>query len=351
MITRLLLDQAISDDSSQALLRSKLRAVSRRMGFKDAVRERIELVCNEIISNQLKYAGGHGLVQVWEYGNSEFSALDLFALDYGPGISNLPDAMKDGYTTSGTMGKGLGTIQRMSAEYEVYTLPSGLSHDSPWHGTAVWSRFYVGNKPPSHPFQYGHHLRAYQDDVYNGDCICVQPSIDSVKWLHADGLGHGKEAAEGLVGAENVLDSSTPLDGTLLNLSQRLRGGRGAVAMACEIDFTALMLRICGVGDMSAFLICNGERKVLNFSPGVLGHEHRSFEMVELPFPKQALFITASDGLRRNWNLNTFPGLWRLHPQFIALLLGNVASRNNDDKSIFVIRSTPNKGAESGKNR
>ena len=351
MITKLLLDQAIGDDSSQVLLRSKLRAVSRRMGFKDAVRERIELVCNEIISNQLKYAGRHGLVQIWEYGNNEFSALDLFALDYGPGIPNLPAALKDGYTTSGTMGKGLGAIQRLSAECEFYTLPRTMAHDSPWHGMAVWARFYVDSKPPSHRFQYGHHMRAYQDDVYNGDCICVQPSGHTIKWLHADGLGHGKEAAEVLIGAEVVLDTTTPLDGSLQDLSRRLRGGRGAVAMVSEIDFSTSLLHTCGVGDMGAFLICNGERRVLNFSPGVLGHDHRSFEMTKHPFPQQALFITASDGLRRNWNLNTFPGLWRLHPQLIALLLGNVATRSNDDKSIFVIRTTPTKGDESGQKR
>lgn len=348
MKTKLLLDQAISDDSSQVLLRSKLRAVSRRMGFKDTVRERIELVCNEIITNQLKYAGRHGLVQIWEQSNSEFTALDLFALDYGPGISNLPVALQDGYTTSGTMGKGLGAIQRLSSESEFYTLPRGVAHDSPWHGMAVWARFYVNNPPRSRRIQSGNFVRAYRDDVYNGDCICVRPDEPGIRWLHADGLGHGKEAAEVLIGADEVLDAVTPLDGTLQNLSHRLRGGRGAVAMACEIDFDAKWLRICGVGDMGAFLICNGERRVLNFSPGVLGHEHRSFEMVELPFPQQALLITASDGLRRNWSLSTFPGLWRLHPQLIALLLGNVITRNNDDKSILVIRAMPIKEEENG---
>lgn len=351
MITKLLLDQAIVDDSSQVLLRSKLRAVSRRMGFADAVRERIELVCGEIITNQLKYAGRRGLVQIWEQGNSEFSALDLFALDYGPGIPNLPAALRDGYTTSGTMGKGLGAIQRLSAESEFYTLPQGLSSESPWHGMAVWARFYVGDKPPPRRFQCGYFVRAYQDDVYNGDCICVLPGEHNVKWVHADGLGHGKEAAEGLIGADKVLDTVTPLDGTLQNLSRRLRGGRGAVAMACEIDFNARKMRICGVGDMGAFLICNGERRVLNFSPGVLGHEHRSFETTELPFPQQALLITASDGLRRTWGLSTYPGLWRLHPQLIALLLGNITTRNNDDKSILVMRTTPAKDEESGQKR
>lgn len=348
MKTKLLLDQVISDDSSQVLLRSKLRAVSRRMGFKDTVRERIELVCNEIITNQLKYAGRHGLVQIWEQSNSEFTALDLFALDFGPGIPNLPAAMQDGYTTSGTMGKGLGAVLRLSSECEFYTLPRGMARDSPWHGMAVWARFHVGNKPNPRRFQCGHYVRAYRDDVYNGDCICVRPDGPGIRWLHADGLGHGKEAAEVLIGADEVLDETTPLDGALQNLSHRLRGGRGAVAMACGIDFDTRRLSICGVGDMAAFLICNGERRVLNFSPGVLGHEHRSFEMVELPFPQQALFVTASDGLRRNWSLSTFPGLWRLHPQLIALLLGNVITRNNDDKSILVIRATPIKGEESG---
>ena len=63
---KLLIEQGAKGDSGVVLLRSKLRAVSRRMGFSDLKREHMELVCNEMVTNQNKFAEGNGLVQIWE---------------------------------------------------------------------------------------------------------------------------------------------------------------------------------------------------------------------------------------------------------------------------------------------
>jgi hypothetical protein len=100
-------------------------------------------------------------------------------------------------------------------------------------------------------------------------------------------------------------------------------------------------MTVCGVGDMVAHLISSGEKRAISFSPGVLGHAHRTPEIFSYPFPDQALLITASDGLRRSMTLRTFPNLWRLHPQIISLVLGQVMGRHNDDRSVFSIRVNP----------
>lgn len=337
---KLLLDQAINSGASQVLVRSKLRAVSRRMAFPDAGRERIELISNELITNHVKHAGGRGLIQVWEVGGAN-PALDIFALDFGPGIPNLPVAMRDGYTTAGTMGKGLGAVVRLAAESGFYTVPAGMATGGPWHGLAVWARVYVKDKPKPQPVQTGMFLRAYQDAAFNGDYVFSIDGRNGVRWLHCDGLGHGQEAAVGLIDAGSVVDSLTPLDGIMERLSERLRGSRGAVAIVADVNVAAQQVQISGVGDMSAYIICNGERRSVSFAPGVLGHDHRNSDQVDIPFPPQALLLTASDGLRSHWGLDDYPSLWRAHPQLIAYLLGNTMTRNNDDKSIFVVRTTP----------
>jgi len=337
-ITTLLIEQSAKGESALVLLRSKLRAVSRRMRFSDAMRERMELVCNELVTNQNKYAQGNGFVQIWEVEQPR-PALDLFAMDYGPGIPNLAEAIQDGYTTSGTMGKGLGAIRRLASESEFYSLPEEEAADCPWHGMAVWARFHDDHKPVPAPHQFGCYLRAYQDSTYNGDLIRLHVGKNKTRWLHMDGLGHGREAFEAVDGLENFLDAETPIPDMMNSLSQRLQGGRGAVGMVCEMDAAAQTAIVTGVGDMVAYSICNGDKRAVTFSPGVLGHAHRTPESVPLPFPPQALFITASDGLRRSMTLRTFPDLWRLHPQLIAMVLGQVMGRNNDDKSVFVART------------
>jgi anti-sigma regulatory factor (Ser/Thr protein kinase) len=337
---RLLLEQAVNDDSAQVLVRSRLRAVSRRMGFPDATRERLELICNEMMSNQVKYARRTGLVQLWESAGIR-PAIDAFALDYGPGVPNLNTALEDGFTTAGTMGKGLGAIRRLAHESEFYSLPQGVVPQAPWHGMAAWARLYRDSGRVSGPLDTGVFLRAYQDDAHNGDRI-VQCSRGSVcRWLHMDGLGHGKEAAEVTARVEGLLDFETPIDGLMRSLSRRLKASRGAVAIAGEVDAAAESGMLCGVGDMTGYLVRNGICRTMSFTPGILGHSHRSFEAVPLHVERQALTMTTSDGVRRNWQLGTFPGLWRLHPQLIALLLGCVLGRSNDDKSIFIVRHSP----------
>lgn len=338
---KLLIEQGVKGESGLVLLRSKLRAVSRRMGFSDLKREHMELVCNEMVTNQHKFAGGNGLVQIWET-NNPAPALDMLAFDYGKGILNVQGALQDGYTTAGTMGKGLGAIRRLSSQSEIYSLPIEQSKDSDWHGTAVWSRFNCDEAEPNYFHDMGCYLRSYQDSTFNGDLVQVRTGTTRTRWLHMDGLGHGREAAEVVDGIGYFIDEKSPLDGLMQRLSARLQGTRGAVAMVCEVDTVSREMSICGVGDMVAYLIVNGEKKAISFSPGVLGHAHRTLETLRFPFPNQALLITASDGLRRSMTLRTFPDLWRLHPQMIALVLGQVMGRHNDDRSVFTIRVNPN---------
>jgi anti-sigma regulatory factor (Ser/Thr protein kinase) len=336
-LSRLLLEQVTRDESGQVLLRSKLRAVARRMGFKQVVREQLEIVCNEMVTNQLKFAQGNGLVQLWEIALPQ-PALDLFALDYGPGIPDLAQARRDGFSTVNTLGKGLGAITRLANESEVYSVPAGDT-ELPWHGTAVWARFYVDKPARPDAFQFGSCLRAHHDAPFNGDSLAVRSDGARLRWLHLDALGHGQEAHEALAGARDMVLDTDTLTGLLEQLDQRLQGGRGAMAIACEIDAAKEQLAVSGVGEIYAYLICNGQRRAFAFPAGIIGHAHRRFTNETLAFPRQALFITCSDGLRKNWTLGSFPGLWRLHPQLIALLLAQTMSRGNDDRSLFVVRT------------
>ncbi len=338
---KLLYESTVRDESGLLLLRSKIRAVSRRKGFSETIREKMELVCNEMVTNQIKHANESGMVQLWERGGTS-PALDIFALDYGPGIQDLEHAKKDGTTTTGTMGRGLGAITRLSTNSEIYTVEEDPGQDSRWHGTAIWAQFSPSRKTSKSSLQHGLYLRPFQDSFYNGDFISVQNGSQQIKWLHMDGLGHGKEAEKAVHSAHEVLELDVNIEQRLEILSKQLQTGRGAVGILAEIDTNADSASISGVGDMTACMICNGEKKKFALASGILGHQHRSIEVIDFPFPQQALFITASDGIRGSWNLNTLPQLWRLHPQMIALVMGHVLGRNNDDRSLVVIRKTPN---------
>lgn len=340
---KLLINQAAKEEPAQVLVSSKLRAVSRRMGYSDLMRERIELVAKELMTNQRKFARGTGLIQVWEV-DEPYHSLDIFALDYGPGIAHLPAAVEDGFTTAGTMGKGLGAVRRLSHESDLFTIPEGVAPEAPWHGMSAWVRFYLDVPKKKPKYEFGSYLRAYQDNVHNGDFISMKVHDNRMQWLHMDGLGHGKLANDVVRDADRLMNDNQSPQQTMEKLSASLKGTRGAVAMMAELDFESDDGTICGVGDMAAYTVRDGEKRAISFAPGVLGHDHRRFEETHVDFPQRTLFMTASDGIRRSWNLQNFPGLWRLHPQLIALFLGNTVGRGSDDKSLFVICNTPSRG-------
>lgn len=77
-------------------------------------------VISEIIYNIQKYAP-KGFVEI----TTKDETLFVKAQDSGKGISNLNDAIKDGYSTSKTLGLGLGTVFRLSDEITIQTSNNG----------------------------------------------------------------------------------------------------------------------------------------------------------------------------------------------------------------------------------
>jgi hypothetical protein len=122
----------------------------------------------------------------------------------------------------------------------------------------------------------------------------------------------------------------------LESANRQMVSTRGAVAVACEIDISKRRLGMLCVGDMHAHLYDQDEMKHFSFAPGILGREHRTAEPLHASLARRGLVLTASDGIRRNWDVGNFSGLFNQHPQLIAYTLGNIMGRVSDDQSICV---------------
>lgn len=332
---KLLFNEHIESESSGILLRARLQAIGRRLGFSDAQREHMALVAAEMASNQVKYAKGHGMIQIWQQPDG---LLDIFALDYGPGISDLSHAQRDGFSTGQTLGKGLGSIFRLSDESGVYTRVAGAG--SAWHGTAVWARFSrTKRKGAAGDVETGLFSRALSDDRFNGDRIYLaRNGRHKLRWVHLDGLGHGEGAQQATSNLGGHVAHSDSLTDLLPTLDRELCGGRGAVAIMAELDWEKRRLEIMGVGDMHAHLFQNETLQNISFAPGILGREHKTSTSTFYPLEASFVVETASDGIRRGTPDSSFPGLFQLHPQLIAYVLGNIMGRAADDQSLCVIR-------------
>ncbi|MHB1590228.1 MAG: ATP-binding protein [Sulfuricella sp.] len=342
---RLLYNSPVQNESALILLRSRLSAIAQRLGFPDGKREDMLLVASEMVSNQVKHANGRGLFQVWQQPGP---ILDILALDFGPGIPCLSQARQDGYSSVNTLGKGLGSIYRLSDESFVYTQQESIAPIKKWSGAVFLSRFHPGSKKndydkdasaardSSTALEIGLFSRSLSDDRYNGDRIYLQKTGDTLRWLHLDGLGHGEQAQAATANLAAHLSHCDSADSILAAVDRQLKGTRGAVAIIGEFGLAGKALNILGVGDMHAHVMVNEDLHSLSFAPGVLGKEHQKPDPFHLAFGKRCLVISASDGIRRNWDVSNFPGLFHQHPQLIAYTLGNIMGRISDDQSLCV---------------
>lgn len=328
---------AVKGESAIILLRSRLLSVAQRMGFSEVQRENMALVASEMVSNQIKHAQLKGQIQVWQQPGP---TLDILALDHGRGIPDLSRAQRDGFSTANTLGKGLGSIQRLADEAAIYT--NAAPHDN-WTGTAVLARFRVSRsvrsarKTADGTISVGLFSRALSDDRYNGDRIYLKRDEEKMRWLHLDGLGHGENAQNTTADlADHLLDKvpAAALDA----VDKHLHGTRGAVAVIGEIDYAPCKLQLLGVGDMHAALFNRGALRKISFAPGILGLEHNPPTPFCEAFERGSVIITASDGIRRSWGESAFPGLFSQPPQLIAYVLGNIMGRISDDQSLCVVR-------------
>ena len=60
--------------------------------------------------------------------------IELVTIDAGPGLRDTGAALRDGHSTSGTLGIGLGAISRLADFCDLYSVPG--------HGTALVARFW-----------------------------------------------------------------------------------------------------------------------------------------------------------------------------------------------------------------
>jgi len=100
----------------------QVKALARQMGFNEADQTRVETVISELARNIVLYAG-EGAIKAQVVAQDKRRGLRIQAFDHGPGIVDIEQAMKDGYTTSGGLGSGLGGAKRMMDEFHIESAP------------------------------------------------------------------------------------------------------------------------------------------------------------------------------------------------------------------------------------
>lgn len=102
--------------------RKAVRDVAVNLGFGVTDVTRIVTAASELARNSFIYAGA-GVMRWRILSNGCKSAIELVFEDGGPGISDIPLAMQEGYTSSGGLGMGLPGTRRLMDEMEIDSEP------------------------------------------------------------------------------------------------------------------------------------------------------------------------------------------------------------------------------------
>ena len=103
-------------------MRSAVRQAAIAQGLSLVDQTKIVTAASELARNALDYGGG-GAVDIELVQNGVRPGVRLTFVDRGPGIADIEQALKDGYTTGGGLGLGLGGAKRLSNEFSIVSQP------------------------------------------------------------------------------------------------------------------------------------------------------------------------------------------------------------------------------------
>ena len=103
-------------------IRQAVRARAAEIGFSLVDQTKIVTAASELARNALDYGGGGRMTSqvIAELGRR---GLRLTFEDSGPGIADVEQAMRDGFTSGGGLGLGLGGAKRLCNEFKIDTAP------------------------------------------------------------------------------------------------------------------------------------------------------------------------------------------------------------------------------------
>ena len=322
----------VGDPSDIAVVRRAGVALGKTQSFDEVRLGQLAIVITEAATNIIKHAGdGHILLRALYF--ESVTGVEIMSVDAGPGIADLELQMRDGNSTAGSYGVGLGAIERLSQEFDIYT--------NTGQGTVIRTVLWRdGERRSELPWLAGSVCLPMAGEEVCGDAFTVVANRDICTWILADGLGHGSLAAEASQKAIAVGDAggeATPEE-LLQDIHCALRGSRGAAVAVGQINRELRVLRFSGIGNIAVSIFQRENRRHLLSHNGIVGSNMRKSQEFSESWAEGDMVVAHSDGINTRWDLEQYPGLAMCHPGIIAAILHRDYKRGNDDTSVLVLR-------------
>ncbi|MES9537652.1 ATP-binding protein [Actinomadura sp. NPDC000600] len=324
------------EPSAAAGARRQAVRLAERLGFAGERLGQIQLAVTEAASNLAKHAvRGEILVRIVRTG--EDAALEVVCLDRGPGMADVRASRLDGHSTSGTLGLGLGSIERLADRSGMHSLPGA--------GTVLYAGFRPsggrGASPePGPPF--AGLTRPIDGERECGDAFAARLDGGTVYAMVCDGLGHGPMAARAAQEAVRAMREAVlparPID-LLRQVHQRLGATRGGAVAVASVDPAADVVHYAGLGNVAGWILGPDRRHGMISVPGIAGAKTRTMREHTYALPRGAAVVMHSDGLTDKWDAAGLPAPSR-GPLLIAADLLRSAGVRHDDRCVLAV-TTP----------
>lgn len=329
-----------SSHAGEARRHAALLAEDAKLGERES--GSLAIAVTEMVTNLVKHAG-NGTVLVDSIANNGSSGVRVLGLDRGPGIRDVNAALRDGFSTTGTAGNGLGAIKRLCDTFDIYT--------SAGHGTAILAEFWPPQKKTSHPLsplEVGVVSVPVRGEDICGDGWGVKKIGESMLLMVVDGLGHGILAAEAAQEAQRIFsksssDSPAPI---LQDAHDALRKTRGAAMAVASLNLEKHTMSFAGVGNIGASIVTPETSRGMASHNGTVGHQLHGIQEFNFPWDTNNILVMHSDGLRSGWDLKAYPGIWSRHPGLIAGILYRDFLRERDDVTVLVAKNRAETGPQ-----
>ena len=323
----------VSEPSQPSAARRAVLALAKETGMDEGTLGNVALMVTELATNLVKHAKG-GELLIRRLGAESPDGIEVLSLDRGPGMSDLRLSLRDGYSTAGSPGTGLGAVQRAADAFDVYSQPG--------KGTAAVARVFADRRGGSASAScVGIVRQAKSGEPVCGDNWIARWFADGWLCAIADGLGHGviaNDAASAII--EALRRAPARLSPTeIVEVAHRAaKPTRGAALGVAVLDGEARVVRFAGIGNIAAVVLHGAARRHLVSHNGIVGHEYRKVSEFAQPWQPQSVLVLHSDGIGTHWDLAGYPGLLARDPSLIAGILYRDYARGRDDATVVVVK-------------
>jgi anti-sigma regulatory factor (Ser/Thr protein kinase) len=325
---------AHGSDVNEARQRAQVMALA--IGFDETASAEVALAVSELGADLLKHTKG-GTLTLTPLVDGRRVGMQVISQDRGPGIADVEQALRDGFSTAGGLGYGLGAINRLMDELDIVSEP-GTSG-----GTRIackrWLRADVHRTMPG-PLPFGAASRPHPRMTENGDAFVITCWGEGPLVVGIDGLGHGPSAQRAAQTARQYVETHVdqPLDFIFRGVGRACRATRGVVMALARFDWGGTQLTCASIGNIEVRVFGSVEPMNFPVRRGIVGANAPNPAVTQHRWQPNHVLVLHSDGLTTRWRWEDFRDLRRASASVMARRLLQALAKNDDDATVLVVK-------------